>query len=100
MKERPMKERPVVVTTDKDKRGVFFGYTDQPADSAIITLKQARMIVYWSAETRGVLGLASIGPKKGSRVTPPVPSITLQGVTAVMEMTSEAVKQMESVKWS
>ena len=91
------KKRAVLVTTDK--RGVFFGYTDQPGDSTVVTLEQARMVVYWSAETKGILGLAASGPAKGSRVTPQVPKLTLQGVTAVGDCTEAAVKAMESVPW-
>jgi hypothetical protein len=57
----------VVVTTDKDRQGVFGGYLKGgSADAGVVTLVDARMAVYWSQETRGVLGLASIGPQSGS----------------------------------
>lgn len=53
------KERAVIVTTAH--RGVFFGYaTDTDADT--IALKRARLCVYWSADVRGFMGLASGGP--------------------------------------
>lgn len=91
------KERAVLVTTDK--RGVFFGYLkDQPTPESII-LERARMIVYWSAETRGVLGLASDGPAAGSRVTPQVPQLTLMGVTAVADCTDKAVAAIKKAPW-
>lgn len=90
--------RAVLVTTDK--RGVFFGYTTDPPTSTVITLARARMIVYWSSETRGILGLAANGPAKGSRVTPQVPSLTLQGVTAVGDCTERAAEMMEKGTWS
>ncbi len=72
----------VIVTTEH--RGVFFGYA--PANTNIdggnLTLEKARMIVYWPAQTRGVLGLTN-GAPKGSRVSPAVQRIELRGVTAM-----------------
>jgi len=91
-------KRLVVVTTDKDRRGVFFGELVSEDESTAI-LKDAQMAVYWSAETRGVLGLASIGPQKGSRITPIVPRIRLNGVTAVMDTTQEAAEKWREQPW-
>ena len=51
---------PVVVTTEH--RGVFFGYLDGSRDSETALLRDAQMCVYWSADVRGVLGLAATGP--------------------------------------
>ena len=71
-------ERAVVVCTAK--RGVFFGYTRETGQAIFerttVTLQRARMCTYWSAETKGVLGLGSIGPQKGSRIGPQVPELT------------------------
>jgi len=92
------KLRKVVVTTDKDRRGVFFGdFVSQEKDCVI--LKNAKMAVYWSSATKGVVGLASIGPQKGSRISPTIPKIEINGVTAVMDCTKEAVKQWEAELW-
>jgi len=91
-------KRLVVVTTDKDRRGVFFGELVSEDESTAI-LKDAQMAVYWSAETRGVLGLASIGPQKGSRISPVVPRIRLNGVTAVMDTTQEAAEKWRQQPW-
>jgi hypothetical protein len=70
--------RAVVICTAK--RGVFFGYTTESGDALIEkargTLVRARMCTYWSKETHGVLGLAGVGPQKGSRVGPRVPSLS------------------------
>ena len=94
-----MDKRMVVVTTDKDKRGVFFGeLVKQDADK--VTLKDAQMAVYWSEKTRGVLGLASIGPQKGSKITPIVPKIDLVGVTSVMDATKDAEKLWREEPWN
>lgn len=90
-------ERPVIVCTDK--RGVFFGYAEK-TDGDPITLTKARMCVYWSAATKGVLGLAATGPASGSKVGTAVPSIELRGITAVMDMTPEAVEAWERGPWA
>ena len=97
MATKKEQERAVVVFTEK--RGVVFGYaTDTSGDP--VTLKRARMCVYWSAATRGALGLGADGPAQGSKITKSVPSIELRGVTAVMECSADAVKAWESAPWA
>ena len=96
-----MRRRNVVVTTGADRKGVFFGeLLSVDIEKETAELKDAQLCVYWSAETRGVLGLASIGPQKGSRVTPIVPNITLNGVTAIMDTTKEAAEKWKAMPWS
>lgn len=95
-------ERAVVICTAK--RGVFFGYTTDSGDAIIEktkgTLRRARMCVRWSTETHGVLGLAGIGPQKGSKVGPRVPAIALESITAVIDCSDEAAKAWEAEVWS
>jgi hypothetical protein len=98
---KEIKMRKVVVTTDQTRRGVFFGELESyDVDKQTCTLKNARMAIYWSTETKGVLGLASIGPQTGSRISPPVPQIELNGVTSVMDTTEIAVSQWEKGIWN
>ncbi len=92
-------KRPVVVTTEH--RGVFFGFLEGGDDTAkTLAITDAQMCVYWPVETHGILGLASAGPTRGAKVTPKVPRITLQGVTAVMDATEEAVTAWQKRPWS
>jgi hypothetical protein len=91
-------ERAVVVTTQH--RGVFVGYTTDADDSEIVRLTRARMVVYYSRETRSVVGLASSGPGAGSRVSHPVPRIALRNITAVIDATPEAAAAWERGPWS
>lgn len=86
----------LMVTTEH--RGVFFGY-GEPTTEKTIRLERARMCIYWPTENKGVLGLAAMGPVKGSKIGPAVPAITLQGVTAITEVGEEAVKRWESQPW-
>lgn len=95
------KERAVVVCTAK--RGVFFGYTAESGDALIErgrgTVQRARMCVKWSVETHGVLGLAGIGPQKGSRVGPRVPALAIESITAVIDCSEDAAKAWEAGVW-
>ena len=89
----------VVVTTDHNRRGVFGGVLEEHSDGKAV-LTNAHNCVYWSAETRGVLGLAAKGPQPGSRIGPAIPRLEIDGVTAVMEATEEARKLWEAEPWS
>lgn len=95
MKKEP-NQSPLLVTTAH--RGVFYGYGVKTKDKTI-ELARARMCVYWSAEVKGVLGLAATGPTSNCKVGPAVPSILLQDVTAIMDVTPEAEKAWETVAW-
>ena len=93
-------QKPVVVTTQY--RGVFFGYVEEGAEDAdVVVLDRARMCVYWSADVRGVLGLASGGPSAACRVTHALTEpLRLRGVTAVFGVSPEAVERWERGPWS
>ena len=86
----------LVVTTVH--KGVFFGY-GTPTNESTIELINCRMCIYWPSSVQGVLGLAVTGPKKGSRITPSVPSIILRDITAVMEATPESIAMWEKGIW-
>lgn len=89
-------ERAVVVTTAH--RGVFFGYATD-TDGETIFLRAARLCVYWPADLRGFMGLASRGPCSGSRIGQPA-DITLRAITAVVECSPEAITAWEKGIWS
>ena len=90
------KERAVLVTTQY--RGVFFGYAEDTSGECV-QLKRARNVLYWTAETKGFLGLASGGPKPGCRIGPQA-DIELRGVTCVAECTPAAIQAWEAAPWS
>jgi hypothetical protein len=90
-------ERAVVVTTEH--RGVFFGYATN-TDGDPITLKRARLCLYWSADVKGFMGLAAGGPTSGCRIGPAVDEIELRKITSVIAVTPEAAKRWESAPWS
>lgn len=88
--------RPVMVTTAH--RGVFFGYANETSGEQI-ALTRARLCLYWSADVKGFMGLAANGPTKSCRIGPPA-DITLRAITAVLEVTPDAVAKWEAAPWS
>lgn len=89
----------VVVTTEH--RGVFFGYVTENSDLPNkITLENARMCVYWSADVKGILGLAATGPTKECKITHAIPSIVAYKVTAVLDCTNDAAAKWEKGVWN
>jgi uncharacterized protein DUF6948 len=85
------KERPVLVTTEH--RGVFFGYATE-TKGEVIDLKRAQLVIYWSADLRGFMGLASHGPSNNCKIGRPA-DIELRAITSVVECTEEAAKKFE-----
>src|SRR6476661_6382033 len=89
-------ERAVVVTTAH--RGVFFGYATETSGETI-TLKRARLCVYWSSDVKGFMGLAANGPSKQCRIGPPA-DIELRAITAVVTVTPDAIAKWEAAPWN
>lgn len=89
--------KPVLVTTEH--RGVFFGYAVDTLGATIV-LENARMCLYWSADVRGFMGLATTGPTQGCRVGPAVPRFTAHKVTSVSDVTEAARVAWERAPWS
>ena len=90
----------VLITTDNTKRGVFMGFIDpKDADKETLEAEEVRMAVYWSADVKGVIGLASTGPSKECRISTAAKKATIKGVTAVIELTDEALKAWRKEPW-
>jgi hypothetical protein len=90
-------ERPVIVTTAH--RGVFFGFTSDDINGETIALKRARCCIRWTADVRGFMGLAATGPSSSCRIGAQA-DITLRAITAVLDVTPEAVKAWEAAPWA
>lgn len=94
MKEK--NERAVLVTTEH--RGVFFGYA-RKTSGGTIDLRAARLCVYWTADLRGFMGLASHGPSSSCKIGPAA-DIQLRDITSVVEVTAAATEKWEKAPWS
>lgn len=91
---------PVLITTDSSKRGVFMGFINpNDANKETLEAEEVRMAVYWSADVRGVIGLAAKGPTKDCRISAAAKKATLKGVTAVLEITEEALAAWRKEPW-
>ena len=88
-------ERAVLITTAH--KGVFFGYADETSGETI-NLKRARLCVYWTADLRGFMGLATVGPTKGCKIGPAA-DIEVRNITSVTEVSAEAAKKWEEQPW-
>ena len=79
----------VIVTTEH--RGVFYGrLTRYDEDKSIAELDDAIMAIYWGTKS-GLFELASDGPNERSKLSARAPSIKLQKVTGLLEVSSQAV---------
>lgn len=95
------KKIPCLITTDASKRGVFMGFID-PSDKfkEDIVAEEIRMAVRWHQDDmHGVLGLASMGPSARSRISPAVKRGLIKGVTAVLELSDEALVNWRKEMW-
>lgn len=95
-KKATAKTRAVIVTTAH--RGVFFGYATK-TDGATIKLSRGRLCVYWSVSCKGFMGLAATGPDRECKIGPAA-DIELRNITAVLDVSDEAVKAWESAPWA
>lgn len=59
-----------IVCCGTNGRAVLIGESEvEPVAGQPITLTNARMVLYWSSECGGLLGLAANGPKSSTRIT-------------------------------
>lgn len=90
----------VLLTTDTTKRGVFAGFINpEDMDKQTLQVEELRMCVYWSTDMKGVLGLASMGPSKTCKISKAVKKAIIQGVTAIVEISEEALKNWRKEPW-
>ncbi len=85
--------REVIVTTEY--RGVFFGSLEsEDADRRIVSLTNARNVIYWDAQVRGFAGLAVNGALGKTQLGVVVPTLRLWGVTSVIDCTADAAESL------
>jgi len=94
-----MDKKAYLITTKE--RGVFMGFINpEDVEKNDIVAEEVRMAIYWSSDMKGVLGLASMGASEGCRISKAVKKALLKNVTAVIEMTDEAVANWRKEPWS
>lgn len=87
----------VLVTTDADRRGVFFGYVPDELDfqevirTGIVPLKGMRNCIFWKRSVGGVFGLVESGPNADCKIGRKTnQTCYLNGVTFIAEVTEAA----------
>ena len=89
----------VLVTTNKDRKGVFAGLL-KSHDGDKVVLLEARNAIYWSSDVRGFLGLAATGPSKQCKISKAVRELELDGVTSISICTDVAKAAWEQEPWA
>jgi hypothetical protein len=87
----------VVVATKSRPWSVVAG-TVESIDGDLVVLTDARMILYWSTDCKGLIGVARTGVHSG-RVSPPA-KVRVSGVEHVILATDEAKASIEKEPWS
>ena len=83
----------IILCAGTNGRAVIIGEVGtDPVPGEPVTLRNARMVLYWSAECGGLFGLAAKGPKTNTRITHAVPQTTETVWQEWTEVTPEAVE--------
>ena len=92
-------KKPIILCAGQNGRAVIYGYVDQhPVPGEPVTLHDAKMLIYWSSDSRGLFGCAANGPGKDSRLSPSVPCTTETVWQEWIEVTPEAAEVFDAWK--
>ena len=86
----------VVITEFKE---IFAGWSTSDPKADIIVLNNARQVIYFSADTKGMLGLAANGPGKDSRVSNECPQVIIRKPVNVLLGSSAAADRFSTFIW-
>jgi len=86
----------IILTEFKE---IFAGWSTDNPEGDIIKLAQARQVVYYSADTKGLLGLAANGPGKDSRVSNECPQVVVRKPVNVLLASDAAIERFKSIIW-
>ena len=86
-----------IVCAGTNGRAVLYGQSEQPPVAGQpFSLQNCRMVLYWSAECGGLLGLAARGPKTTTRITHAVPYHSDECARHVLGVTPEAAEKLSA----
>lgn len=91
--------RYVVVATKTRPWSIIAGELVEQGEDWV-ELRNARMIAYFTADSRTVAGIASRGVTSGARVSPRVDSGRFYGIEMVLDASDDARKSVEAEPWS
>jgi len=93
----PTKKTVILCCGDHGRAIVIGDVTRLPTPGKPVRLTNARMVLYWSKECGGLLGLAANGPKADTRITPAVPSVCETVWQEYVEVSPDAAEEI--AKW-
>lgn len=97
MSER--KRKPYIVCCGVNGRCVVYGWSStEPASGKPKVLYDARMVLYWDSECKGLFGLAASGPKGKTRITHSIHKTETSPVTEWLSVSIEAAKKFDEWK--
>ena len=89
-------EKRIILCCGNNGRAVVYGTVDaEPAAGRPVRLRNARMILYWSAECGGLFGLARSGPKTDTRITATVDEVVETSWQEFLAVSDAAVEKIE-----
>jgi hypothetical protein len=91
--------RYVLVATASRPWTIAAGYLESE-DGGTVVLRDARMIVYYSIESRALFGVATHGMCGQGRVTAAVSRARLRNVEVMLDVTPEAQASIEAEPWT
>jgi len=86
----------IILCCGPNGRAVIIGNVEaDPVPGEPVHLTDARMVLYWSSDCGGLLGLAARGPRGSTRITVSVPSITETSWQECICLTEVAAKKVD-----
>lgn len=86
----------IVLTEFKE---IFGGWSESDPAADIIVLNNVRQVIYFSADTKGLLGLAANGPGKDSRISNECPQVIIRKPINVLLANQAAIDKFSTVIW-
>jgi len=95
------KKEYVIVATQTRRWSLVAGeLVSWDATAGVAVLRNARMIVYFAAGARSVVGAAARGPGDSARVSPACDEATVRGVELLLRCSPEARSAIEAEPWN
>lgn len=86
----------IILCAGEHGRAVLIGdVAEEPTPGEPVRLTDARMVLQWSAECGGLLGLAARGPRTTTRITHAVPVVVETRWQEYIALTDEASAEVD-----
>ena len=95
-----MKAGQYVLVATKSRRWSVVAGEFVRREGDVVTLKNARMIVYYSVGAHGLIGAAALGPGDKAKVSPSVDELDIENIELVATCSCEARTAIEAEPWT